>query len=59
MKSSHSPKVLFKGDSCFPQSPLEIDSNDSQNSEIKMSNNDQLIKIIESMSIEMKDFNFV
>ena len=59
MKSCKSPQILFKGDSCYPHSPVEMNSNDSQSSEIKMSSDDQLIKIVESLDIEKKDINFV
>ena len=43
-------KVLFKGNSCFPLSVCEdVQKNKSNNNEICVAENDQLIKIINVM----------
>lgn len=52
-------KLLFKGDSCYPQSPIKkVKENDLQN-QIPISKNDQIIKIFKTLNVNDKDINFI
>lgn len=57
LKDQKPPKILFKGDSCYPHSPLSASS--GAGSEIHMSSEDQMIKIVETLDIKDKDVNFI
>ena len=43
--STAKSKIMFRGDSCFPISPLKQEEEDESN--IQISINDQIIKILE------------
>ena len=54
-------RVLFPGSSCFPVSPSNRNQDDKNDSDtLKISENDQLIKILEKVSdLQKNDFSFL
>jgi hypothetical protein len=59
-KDSKKDRFLFPGQSCFPLSPCKEPSNVDTKSQNVISENDQLIKILELLGpLEEKDSSFV
>lgn len=56
--SSAKSKIMFRGDSCFPISPLRQDDGDESNIQISIS--DQIIKILEVIGTQQtQDTEFI
>ena len=54
-----SKRFLFKGTSCYPQSPRKM-SSDQDETEVNISSNDQLIKILETLGeLSSSDIGFL
>lgn len=49
--------ILFNGDSCFPLSPVEQGSDETEQCQI--TNNDQMVKIVKVLHVTKKDTSFI